>query len=185
MSPCHYQYMYRGNFPVNRATHIINMHDDIICGIAQDAYALCRVFKKSAVGPKIGEQYCGSTSTSNHNHNHNVHHHQHHQINASDHSSSMEIYSSDGRCDDFESSINYPIMPSDNCSAPTMLQRFRSDHANKWTHFSCHDDTFNNFGTSSIQNYGSVSYPPSKVLYIYMYGEYIYVNFFQFFLNTF
>ncbi|PON75011.1 NAC domain containing protein [Parasponia andersonii] len=159
---------YRGRAPHGSRTDWV-MHEyrlderecETACGL-QDAYALCRVFKKNAVGPKIAEHYYGSTSTSNNNPNHNHSHHNRH-MNISDHSSSMEIYS-DGRCDDFESS-NYPIVPPDTCSAPTMKQRFRSDHANKWTQFLSHDDTLNaSFGASqSFQNYGSISYPPSKV----------------------
>ncbi|XP_062107678.1 NAC domain-containing protein 54 isoform X2 [Humulus lupulus] len=169
---------YRGRAPHGSRTDWV-MHeyrlDERECEIPsglQDAYALCRVFKKSAVGPKIGEQYYASTSTStNHinqnHHSHNQHNNRHINM-TSDHSSSIEIYS-DGRCEDFESN-NYPMVPADTCSAQTsMMQRCRPDHHphNKWTHFLSDDDSFNyNFSTtpnSSFQNYGGISYPPSKV----------------------
>ncbi|XP_010105605.2 NAC domain-containing protein 86, partial [Morus notabilis] len=128
----------------------------------QDAYALCRVFKKSTCAPKIGEHYA-TTSTN------------HHMIStnhiASDHSSSIEIYS-DGRCDDFESS-NYP-MPPDSMAVSVLHRsashlndhaggRFTSD-ANIYTQFlSHHEDPFNTFSSPSFPNYGSTSYHPSKV----------------------
>ncbi|XP_030506735.2 NAC domain-containing protein 54 [Cannabis sativa] len=170
---------YRGRAPHGSRTDWV-MHeyrlDERECEIPsglQDAYALCRVFKKSAVGPKIGEQYYGSTSTSTTNHMSQNHHqilnHNNRNINmTSDHSSSIEIYS-DGRCDDFESN-NYSMLPPDTCSAPkSMMQRYRPEyhHSHKWTNFLSNDDNFNyNFGTtstSSFQNLGGISYPPSKV----------------------
>ncbi|KAL5570718.1 hypothetical protein UlMin_020315 [Ulmus minor] len=120
----------------------------------QDAYALCRIFKKTAPGPKIVEHY-GATSTPTN------------QL-ASEHSSTnIEIYS-DGRCEDFESS-NYPMMQPETCSA-AMFNRSTFDHVNqhhgrsqdgKWTQF-LSDDAFN-FATPSFPNYGTISYPPSKV----------------------
>lgn len=135
--------------------------------VVQDAYALCRVFKKTACGPKIGEHYA-TTSTNNHmiNTNHI----------ASDHSSSIEIYS-DGRCDpDFESS-NYSMQP-DSCSVPVLhrssshldhviAERFRDANRSCNPHFlSHHDDAFNSFISSpSFPNYGNMPYPPSKVLF--------------------
>lgn len=128
----------------------------------QDAYALCRVFKKSATGPKIGETYVTNSNSTNH------HHHQQQQLH-SDRSSSIELYS-DGRCDDFESS-NYQ-MQLDTCS-PSMLTRSSSplDHMInnrrdvRWSHshFPC-EDPFN-FTNPSFSNCGNISCnPPSKVL---------------------
>lgn len=137
------------------------------------------MFKKSATGPKIGETYTTNSSTTTTNQ-----HHHRHQLN-SDHSSSIELYS-DGRCDDFIESSNYQMQPA-TCS-PTMLinrspldhhhhhlmsNRSRDDHVRWSSHFSS-EDPFN-FDTNnpSFLNCGSnISYPPSKVIVIYMFLEF-------------
>ncbi|EEF35791.1 hypothetical protein RCOM_1603380 [Ricinus communis] len=145
---------YRGRAPHGARTDWV-MHeyrlDERECEIPtglQDAYALCRVFKKSANIPKIGEHYA---STSN-------------QM-ASEHSSSIELYS-EGRCEDFESS-NYQ-MPIDT-SSPSIpngsplhhhLDQTR-DHG-KWKPF-IPEDPFSFSSSPSFSNYGSIPYPPSKV----------------------
>ncbi|KAK7841424.1 nac domain-containing protein 45 [Quercus suber] len=99
---------YRGRAPHGARTDWV-MHeyrlDERECEIPsglQDAYALCRVFKKSATGPKIGEHYAIPTTS--------------YQL-TSDHSSSIELYS-EGRCEDLEST-DYR-MPYDNSCSPNM-----------------------------------------------------------------
>lgn len=121
----------------------------------QDAYALCRIFKKSATGPKIGEHY-GSTSTTNY------------QL-TSDHSSSVELYSDGGRCEDFESS-SYPMQMNACSSSPNFVHTSSLDMARKrdgkWTQF-LSKDAFNcSSSFSSFPNHGNVPYPPSRVLLI-------------------
>jgi hypothetical protein len=104
------------------------------------------VFKKTATGPKIGEHYAITTTN---------------QL-TSDHSSSIELYS-EGRCEDLESS-DYR-MPYDSFS-PNMVAGSSLDingtRDGKWMQF-LSEDAFNNFTPPPFPNYGTVSYPPSKV----------------------
>ncbi|XP_004289565.1 PREDICTED: NAC domain-containing protein 86 isoform X2 [Fragaria vesca subsp. vesca] len=156
---------YRGRAPHGIRTDWV-MHeyrlDERECETAQglqDAYALCRIFKKTATGPKIGEHYGSTSSTTNY------------QLMTSDHhSSSVELYS-DSRCDhqDFESSRynNQMAMNNTPCSS-NMVQTSSSsslDHMGrkrdgKWSQF-LSKDAFNSF--SSFPNQGAIPYPPSKV----------------------
>ncbi|XP_021297911.1 NAC domain-containing protein 86 [Herrania umbratica] len=110
----------------------------------QDAYALCRVFKKSATGPKIGEHYLATTAN---------------QI-TSEHSSSIELYS-EGRCDE---SSDFAI-PLDTCS-PSILDRSPIDICEsrdvKWMQ-SLSEDAFGLSNPPSFSSYGTLPYPPSKV----------------------
>ncbi|XP_057971540.1 NAC domain-containing protein 54 [Malania oleifera] len=115
----------------------------------QDAYALCRVFKKSiAIAPKIVGQYnvVGTSS---------------HQM-GSDHSSSMELYS-EGRGEDLECS-DYPA-PFDRCStnivdgSPNMASGMGDG---QWTQF-LSDEAFSFAAPSTFPHTGSSSYLPSKV----------------------
>ncbi|KAG8662554.1 hypothetical protein MANES_01G123600v8 [Manihot esculenta] len=142
---------YRGRAPHGSRTDWV-MHeyrlDERECETAsglQDAYALCRVFKKSANIPKMGEHFA---STSN-------------QM-ASEHSSSIELYS-EGRCEDFESS-NYN-MPIDTCSpsigntgSPIHLAETRDG---KWKQF-LSEDAFT-FSSPSFSSYGALPYPLPKI----------------------
>ncbi|XP_057994688.1 NAC domain-containing protein 54 [Hevea brasiliensis] len=142
---------YRGRAPHGCRTDWV-MHeyrlDERECEIAsglQDAYALCRVFKKSANIPKISEHFA---STSN-------------QM-ASELSSSMELYS-EGRCEDFESS-NYP-MPIETCS-PSIANNGFPLHLGEtrdgtWKQYLSEDDF--SFSSPSFSGYGNVPYSPSKV----------------------
>ncbi|OMO88868.1 No apical meristem (NAM) protein [Corchorus olitorius] len=144
---------YRGRAPHGSRTDWV-MHeyrlDDRECETPssglQDAYALCRVFKKSATGPKIGEHYAGAT-TSN-------------QMTSEQHSSSMELYS-EGRC---EESSDFAI-PVDTCS-PSILNRSSVHEARdvKWMQ-SMQPQDHHAFGFSnpSFSGYGNLAYPPSKV----------------------
>ena len=115
----------------------------------QDAYALCRVLKKSATAPKIiGEHYQPAT-TSN-------------QIQVtSEHSSSLELYSK-ARC---KESSDFAI-PVDACS-PSVLNRSSigiSDARDvKWLQ-SWSEDAFG-LTNPSFSSYGTLPYSPSKVNY--------------------
>ncbi|XP_061347110.1 NAC domain-containing protein 54-like [Gastrolobium bilobum] len=151
---------YRGRAPHGSRTNWV-MHeyrlDERECETPtglQDAYALCRVFKKSAViTPKVGEHYVNVTSHAN-------------QI-TSDQSSSIELHS-EGRGEDLDSS-NY-LMPMDiTCSPHNMRYETSlntnggiSDHGN-WSHFSSEDPLFSLPTTSLLPNYGAITYPTSKV----------------------
>ncbi|KAL2317312.1 hypothetical protein Fmac_031188 [Flemingia macrophylla] len=149
---------YRGRAPHGSRTNWV-MHeyrlDERECETAsglQDAYALCRVFKKTAViTPKDGEHYVNVSNNSN-------------QIN-SDQSSSIELYS-EGRGEDLDSS-NY-FMPMDNCPPHNMgnegsftLNDATRDHG-KWSHFSSEDPLLS-LPSPSFHNFGGITYPPSRV----------------------
>ncbi|KAM7268499.1 hypothetical protein ACFE04_010665 [Oxalis oulophora] len=148
---------YRGRAPHGTRTGWV-MHeyrlDERECQNAvsgmQDAYALCRVFKKSIVGPKTGDQQFRPTTIINHSI-------------ASENSSSLELYPEQG---DMES-MDYPI-PLENASSPSIgygssidINHERRDHG-KWTQFLA-DEAFNFSPHPSCSNYRPMSYPPSKV----------------------
>ncbi|XP_045826469.1 NAC domain-containing protein 86 isoform X1 [Trifolium pratense] len=124
----------------------------------QDAYALCRIFKKSTViVPKVGEQYVN-----------NVTRHANHMT-SDQQSSSIELYSEGGRDEVLESS-NY-LMPWDANSIQNMNgnNNFNNnggitrDNGN-WTQFLSEDLLNLPTSSSSLPNYGSTpNYPPSKV----------------------
>ncbi|XP_058098158.1 NAC domain-containing protein 54-like isoform X2 [Magnolia sinica] len=98
---------YRGRAPHGSRTDWV-MHEyrlderecETLSGL-QDAYALCRVFKKNGLGPKMDDQYVAPYDD-------------HSQWMHNDRSSGMEL-SSDGRGEDMESN-GYPF-PSDTCSS--------------------------------------------------------------------
>ncbi|KAG5093663.1 hypothetical protein JHK84_049251 [Glycine max] len=126
----------------------------------QDAYALCRVCKKTAViPPKVGDQhYVNVPSHVN-------------QI-TSDQSSSIDIeLYSEGRGEVLESS-NY-LMPWDTCPSPNINigsalnininGGTRDNNIGTWSHFLAEDLPNLPTSASSFPNYGSMSYPPSKV----------------------
>ncbi|GMP32375.1 hypothetical protein CsSME_00006164 [Camellia sinensis var. sinensis] len=123
----------------------------------QDAYALCRVFKKSATGPKIGEHYVGSGSNNN-------------QM-SSDHSSSMNDLYSEGRGEDLESYDYNQMALHHSTSSPNMNIHVGSPTVNTNTSSAATDgnwmrylseDAFS-FTNPSFSNCGNISYPPSKV----------------------
>ncbi|XP_027074037.2 NAC domain-containing protein 54 [Coffea arabica] len=122
----------------------------------QDAYALCRVFKKSLNIPKIGDHYGTAT--------------------ASDRSSSIDPYS-EGRCDDLESfdysmpsattinNSNYP-MQSASCSSNIIhgspLNNINEGPSDcRWMQY-LSDEAFG-FSNPSFPNHAAMSYPPSRV----------------------
>ncbi|KAL3527387.1 hypothetical protein ACH5RR_012043 [Cinchona calisaya] len=130
----------------------------------QDAYALCRVFKKSLNIPKIGDHY-GTAA-------------------ASDRSScSIDPYNSEGKCDDLES-FDYPMpsataainnsnkypMQSASCSSniihhhgsPSTLNNMNSGPSDtRWMQY-LSDEAFG-FQNPYFPNHTAMSYPPSKV----------------------
>ncbi|KAJ0098492.1 hypothetical protein Patl1_20990 [Pistacia atlantica] len=113
--------------------------------IQLDAYALCRVFKKSAIAPKVGEHY--ATTTSNQMMN--------------EHSSGDIGLYSERRCDGFDSS-GYPMaygtcLPSNANGSSIDLSGTQDG---KWTQF-LSDEVLGY--TSPLSNYGTTSYHPSKV----------------------
>ncbi|KAK4274982.1 hypothetical protein QN277_018133 [Acacia crassicarpa] len=151
---------YRGRAPHGCRTNWV-MHeyrlDENECEVAsgiQDAYALCRVFKKTAVmTTKIGEHYVNDGSNQ--------------VMNTSDQSSSIELYSEGRSGEDLESS-DY-LMPLDhhNISSPHIGNPSSEprDHG-KWsqTQFFSEEDPFSLPNSSSLfSNHGSIPYPPSKV----------------------
>ena len=118
----------------------------IFCQIIfQDAYSLCRVFKKSAIAPKIIGEHYQPVAAEN-------------QIN-SEHSSSLELYS-EGR---FEESSDFS-MPVDTCS-PSIHNRSSIDIYDardvKWMQ-PLSEDAFG-LTNSSFSSYETLPYPPSKV----------------------
>ncbi|KAK8630464.1 hypothetical protein V6N13_079256 [Hibiscus sabdariffa] len=143
---------YRGRAPHGSRTNWV-MHeyrlDERECELAslglQDAYALCRVFKKTAIAPKVAGEHYQHVPTSN-------------QI-ACEHSSSLELYSGGG----YEESSDFTI-PVDTCS-PSILGRTSIEicDANevKWMQ-SLSQDVFGLTNTS-FPNYETLPYHPSKV----------------------
>lgn len=116
---------------------------------AQDAYALCRVFKKSAPGPKIIEHYGAPYEL-------------HPQWTANDHSATE--LSSDGRGDDFGSS-SYPFQ-SESCSSAIIERAPYSNAAaavdGKWMQYLA-EEAFNATNNPPFYDPSSFSYVPSKV----------------------
>ncbi|XP_047318140.1 NAC domain-containing protein 86-like [Impatiens glandulifera] len=125
----------------------------------QEAYALCRVFKKNGTGSKLGDHYVGSSSNVG-------------QI-SSDHSSSIDLYS-EGRGEDMESSDYHQMAPLiDQRSSPNMIHgsplhissssgtNNNVDDGN-WTRY-LSEDAFTYDVNPSFANYGSASFLPSKV----------------------
>ncbi|XP_070012537.1 NAC domain-containing protein 54-like [Nicotiana sylvestris] len=134
---------YRGRAPHGGRTDWI-MHEYRLnereCEVAnglQDAYALCRIFKKSLNAPKVVDPY------------------------ASDRSSSIDLYS-DGRCDDNMESSDYrrPTQES-----PLHLAAAGPSDDDKWVQYLSSDEAFSfNVSTPpSIPNYGTLPYAPPKV----------------------
>lgn len=140
---------YRGRAPHGARTDWV-MHeyrlDERECENAsglQDAYALCRVFKKSAVCMKVGERSSSMNLT------------------VSQRSDDLFLES---RCDDMESTDNYSVSLN-TCSPSIMNEPSAFDeyppHEAKWVQPQ-HEDTFQ-FPTPSFSNRGALSYPPSQV----------------------
>ncbi|KAE9591303.1 putative transcription factor NAM family [Lupinus albus] len=146
---------YRGRAPHGSRTGWV-MHeyrlDERECEIAnglQDAYALCRIFKKSLViTPKVGEHYVNVTNHANHL--------------TSDQSSSIKLYN-EGR--EVLEGSNY-MVPWDTCSTQNIgvtsinINGGTKDNG-KWSPI-LSEDPLLNLPTSSFPNY-PLPYPPSKV----------------------
>ncbi|OIT34598.1 PREDICTED: NAC domain-containing protein 86-like [Nicotiana attenuata] len=134
---------YRGRAPHGARTDWV-MHeyrlDEKECEVAnglQDAYALCRIFKKSLNAPKVVDPY------------------------SSDQSSSIDLYS-DGKCDDNMESSNY-TRPTQ--SSPLHVAPAGPTDDDKWIKYLSSDEafSFNSTTNPSIPNYGTLPYAPPKV----------------------
>ncbi|OAY66168.1 NAC domain-containing protein 86 [Ananas comosus] len=140
---------YRGRAPHGSRTDWV-MHeyrlDEKECENAtglQDAYALCRVFKKSAPGPKIIEHYGAPYE-------------EHSQWRATDHSPTLDV-SSDGRGEDLEScSFSFPV----ETGSSDMIQGSSVAGNGKWMNF-LPEEALN--ATGLLCDPFSYSYLPSKV----------------------
>nr|CAD1844658.1 unnamed protein product [Ananas comosus var. bracteatus] len=141
---------YRGRAPHGSRTDWV-MHeyrlDEKECESAtglQDAYALCRVFKKSAPGPKIIEHYGAPYE-------------EHSQWRANDHSPTLDV-SSDGRGEDLEScSFSFPV----ETGSSDMIQGLSVAGNGKWMNF-LPEEALN--ATGLLCDPFSYSYLPSKKL---------------------
>uniref|UniRef100_A0A0D9VNS9 NAC domain-containing protein n=1 Tax=Leersia perrieri TaxID=77586 RepID=A0A0D9VNS9_9ORYZ len=152
---------YRGRAPHGSRTDWV-MHeyrlDERECEIdtgLQDAYALCRVFKKTAPGPKIIEHYGV------------VHHHVEQpqwMTSSVDRSPTLEV-SCDGRADDFESSsFSFPTeTPMESMHGGFGMQMSAPHEDGKWMQFLSEDafNTTNPFFTNPVA--ANFSCLPSKV----------------------
>ncbi|KAL2942825.1 NAC domain-containing protein 45 [Bienertia sinuspersici] len=173
---------YRGRAPHGHRTDWV-MHEyrlderecEVVSGL-QDAYALCRIFKKTAPPspPKMMTPQYGS---SNYTLNNMA------QISSDQQSaSSLDIYS-DGRGggDDFDSPIDYSV-PIERCSNNNFIrghghasssssthphhhnQRYMTINDGQWLQYLNDQEQDFSFPTPNFQNCGSVSsFPPSKV----------------------
>ncbi|KAI3813745.1 hypothetical protein L1987_18477 [Smallanthus sonchifolius] len=141
---------YRGRAPHGSRTDWV-MHeyrlDEKECETAsglqlQDAYSLCRVFKKSLNPPKTtitGDQYANT---------------------ANDHSSCIDLYSQRGQ--DMET-YNNQTPPKASGSSTILHGSYNLSDTNdvKWTQY-LSEDAFT-FTNPSFSNCGNLPYPPSKV----------------------
>ncbi|XP_020581711.1 NAC domain-containing protein 45-like isoform X2 [Phalaenopsis equestris] len=141
---------YRGRAPHGSRTDWV-MHeyrlDERECESSnglQDAYALCRVFKKSEPGPKIIEHYGAPCE-------------EHKQWILNDHSSNMTDLSPDGMGDYLDNG-GYHFQPSD--CLQTMIQS-PFDASNSWMQFLTEEALSST--TATFQNTSCFSYVPSKV----------------------
>ncbi|KAG8383694.1 hypothetical protein BUALT_Bualt04G0040600 [Buddleja alternifolia] len=102
----------------------------------QDAYALCRVFKKSLNCPKVVDHYVTS---------------------GSDRSSSIDHHNSEGKCDDhILDSSNYPMQLGSSSSSTAITS---NDDA-RWTQYLSQEALSL---SNPYSNSPHISYPPSKV----------------------
>ncbi|KAK1575171.1 hypothetical protein Q3G72_003172 [Acer saccharum] len=150
---------YRGRAPHGIRTHWV-MHeyrlDERECETdtgMQDAYALCRVFKKSATVPKIEEHFT-TTTTSNH------HQYTSHQLSScSNNNNNIEMYASEN----MERS-SYPNNSSFGASFPSSSSShdINQTQDGKWTQF-LSEDAFTFPTPFSSNNYATPPYHPSKI----------------------
>ncbi|KAK4838543.1 hypothetical protein QYF36_014575 [Acer negundo] len=150
---------YRGRAPHGIRTHWV-MHeyrlDERECETdtgMQDAYALCRVFKKSATVPKIEEHFT-TTTTSNH------HQYTSHQLSScSNNNNNIEMYASEN----MERS-SYTNNSSFGASFPSSSSShdINQTHNGKWTQY-LSEDAFTFPTPFSSNNYATPPYHPSKI----------------------
>ncbi|XP_038719750.1 NAC domain-containing protein 86-like [Tripterygium wilfordii] len=128
----------------------------------QDAYALCRVFKKSAIPPKINMEsnsYGGGSGVTRND-----------QMGSDQRSSSVELYSEGRSCHeefDHQSSSDYHHRQIPVMDTYTALSNVVNDPRDQgmWTQYLSDDLGFNHATPSSSNYYGgnNTAYPPSKV----------------------
>ncbi|GMI74033.1 NAC domain containing protein 28 [Hibiscus trionum] len=143
---------YRGRAPHGTRTNWV-MHeyrlDERECEPAslglQDAYALCRVFKKTAIAPKVAGEHYQHVPTSNHI--------------ACEHSSSLELYS-EGRCEESSGFVIPVDTRSPSIFGRTSIDICDTDHV-KWMQ-SLSQDVFG-LNNTSFPNYETLPYHPFKV----------------------
>ncbi|CAO2833138.1 unnamed protein product [Amaranthus hypochondriacus] len=159
---------YRGRAPHGHRSDWV-MHeyrlDERECEVAsgvQDAYALCRIFKKTPppTPPKITPHYASYTTNMAH------------QLSSDQQSSNVDIYS-EGRCDEFNSSHDYNVPIERPCTTTNFVGRHASSssssHRNnmcdggQWLQYLNHDQQDFTFPTPSFPNCSSMPYPTSKV----------------------
>ncbi|KAE9594428.1 putative transcription factor NAM family [Lupinus albus] len=151
---------YRGRAPHGTRTgwvmHEYRLHErecEIRNGL-QDAYALCRVLKKSLViTPKIEDHYANVTSHVNH-------------LTSDQSASRIELYS-EGREEILESSnymMPWEMHPPQNIGG-TLVNNINGGTMDngKWSHHFSSEDPLLNLPTSSFPNYEALPYHPSKV----------------------
>ncbi|KAK4278084.1 hypothetical protein QN277_015977 [Acacia crassicarpa] len=172
---------YRGRAPHGSRTgwvmHEYRLHErecQPASSAMQEAYSLCRVFKKSAViSPKVEEEYARS-SHNNGNYHHQYRYQQPQQMGSDQTSSTInnELNYSEGRGgEDLDSSNNYLMMPLHDSAYmhhPNNGTTFNSVNNNNnnpsWSHFLSDDPSLLSLPTTSLfPNYAPISYPPSKV----------------------
>lgn len=107
----------------------------------QDAYALCRVFKKSAIGPKVVEHYAPTTITTASQMTHHAN------------SPSIEYYSE---------SSDYPMPYGTRLPGNIGTESSNQTHDGKWTQF-LSEDAFGLNGNTPFSNYATTPYHPCKV----------------------
>ncbi|XP_039120738.1 NAC domain-containing protein 86-like isoform X1 [Dioscorea cayenensis subsp. rotundata] len=151
---------YRGRAPHGSRTDWV-MHeyrlDEKECETSsglQDAYALCRIFKKSAPGPKIIEHYGAP---------YNGEQQQYSQWMASDHSPTTVDHSSDGRVDELES-CGYTFQQETSSSDLFQSSFFdlNPPSETKWMQY-LSEDALNTTTSPPFYNSSSFSFLPSKV----------------------
>ncbi|PIN06572.1 hypothetical protein CDL12_20874 [Handroanthus impetiginosus] len=133
---------YRGRAPHGIRTDWV-MHEyrlderecEVLTGL-QDAYALCRIFKKSLNPPKVGDRYVTTS--------------------ASDRSPSVDLYS-EGKYDDLDCS-DYPLPL--NSSTPINIAGSSSSSDARWTQY-LSEEAFS--FSNPYSNCAPRPYPPSKV----------------------
>ncbi|KAL9235210.1 hypothetical protein vseg_009992 [Gypsophila vaccaria] len=153
---------YRGRAPHGHRTGWV-MHeyrlDERECEIAngfQDAYALCRIFKKiiAPTPPKnniIQQHYSYQNNIA--------------QMSSDQQSSSLDIYNEGGICNDFDnnySDFSIPVERSSHCHGSSSSSIGNLGDNGQWTQYLNDPQDFS-FPSSSFQSCVPITFPPTKV----------------------